>query len=35
MSYSLVTSYAGESLLSGFNWFNGEDPSHGTVKYVE
>lgn len=34
MAYSLATSYAGESLLSGFDWFNGEDPSHGYVSYV-
>ncbi|KAL6881205.1 hypothetical protein J3F83DRAFT_721429 [Trichoderma novae-zelandiae] len=33
MAYLLTTSYAGESLLSGFNWFNGVDPSHGFVSY--
>ncbi|PTB70742.1 glycoside hydrolase family 16 protein, partial [Trichoderma citrinoviride] len=33
MSYHLTTSYAGEALLSGFNWFNGLDPSHGFVSY--
>ncbi|PNY28772.1 endo-1,3(4)-beta-glucanase [Tolypocladium capitatum] len=33
MAYSLVTSYAGESLLSGFNWFDGRDPSNGYVAY--
>ncbi|KAG8425149.1 hypothetical protein J3458_001881 [Metarhizium acridum] len=32
-SYALATSYAGESLLSGFNWFDGADPSHGYVSY--
>jgi hypothetical protein len=31
MAYHLTTSYAGEALLSGFNWFNGVDPSHGFV----
>ncbi|KAK1256198.1 hypothetical protein MKX07_008457 [Trichoderma sp. CBMAI-0711] len=33
MAYHLTTSYAGEALLSGFNWFNGLDPSHGFVSY--
>lgn len=33
MSYSLQTSYMGESLLSGFDWFNGEDLSNGFVSY--
>lgn len=33
MSYSLATSYTGESLLSGFNWFDGRDPSNGYVAY--
>ncbi|KAF5123569.1 putative endo-1,3(4)-beta-glucanase [Metarhizium anisopliae] len=32
-SYALATSYAGESLLSGFNWFHGADPTHGYVSY--
>ncbi|PON29393.1 hypothetical protein TGAM01_v201642 [Trichoderma gamsii] len=31
MAYFLDTSYAGEALLSGFNWFDGVDPSHGFV----
>lgn len=31
MAYSLSTSYAGDSLISGFNWFNGNDPSKGFV----
>lgn len=31
MSYSLTTSYMGESLLSGFDWFNGDDLSNGFV----
>ncbi|KAL7950179.1 hypothetical protein V8C42DRAFT_341040 [Trichoderma barbatum] len=31
MAYFLSTSYAGESLLSSFNWFDGVDPSHGFV----
>lgn len=31
MSYSLATSYVGESLLSGFNWFDGTDLSNGFV----
>jgi hypothetical protein len=30
-SYSLVNSYQGETLLSGFDWFNGPDPSNGYV----
>ncbi|KEY74214.1 hypothetical protein S7711_00370 [Stachybotrys chartarum IBT 7711] len=33
MSFSLVTSYVGESLLSGFDWFDGTDLSHGFVSY--
>ncbi|KAK1252871.1 hypothetical protein MKX08_004058 [Trichoderma sp. CBMAI-0020] len=33
MAYFLDTSYAGEALLSGFNWFDGVDPSHGFVAY--
>ncbi|KHN94185.1 Glycosyl hydrolase family 16 protein [Metarhizium album ARSEF 1941] len=32
-SYALTTSYIGESLLSGFNWLDGPDPSHGYVSY--
>ncbi|KAL7915968.1 glycoside hydrolase family 16 protein [Trichoderma velutinum] len=33
MAYFLSTTYAGESLLSNFNWFDGVDPSHGFVSY--
>lgn len=33
MAYSLATSYMGEALLSGFNWFDGADPNHGFVNY--
>ncbi|KAH6607586.1 glycoside hydrolase family 16 protein [Trichoderma cornu-damae] len=33
MAYFLTASYAGESLLSSFNWFEGVDPSHGFVSY--
>ncbi|RFU77843.1 glycoside hydrolase family 16 [Trichoderma arundinaceum] len=33
MAYNLTTSYAGEALLSGFNWFDGIDPSHGFVSH--
>ncbi|CAG9997530.1 unnamed protein product [Clonostachys byssicola] len=33
MAYSLSTSFFGESLLSGFNWFNGADLSNGYVSY--
>lgn len=33
MSYSLATSYSGEALLSGFDWFNGDDLSNGYVSY--
>ncbi|KAG6011828.1 hypothetical protein E4U54_007882 [Claviceps lovelessii] len=33
MAYALATSYAGEALLSGFNWFDGADPNHGFVRY--
>ncbi|KAG6006169.1 hypothetical protein E4U21_007279 [Claviceps maximensis] len=33
MAYALATSYAGEALLSGFNWFDGVDPNHGFVSY--
>jgi hypothetical protein len=31
MAYFLDTSYAGDALISGFNWFDGVDPSHGFV----
>ncbi|KAF4972681.1 hypothetical protein FSARC_830 [Fusarium sarcochroum] len=33
MAYSLATSYMGDSLISGFNWYNGPDPSNGFVQY--
>ncbi|KAF4975137.1 hypothetical protein FZEAL_8036 [Fusarium zealandicum] len=33
MAYSLATSYAGDSLVSGFNWTNGRDLSNGFVQY--
>lgn len=33
MSYSLCTSFIGESLISGFNWINYPDPSNGFVSY--
>ncbi|KAH7160869.1 hypothetical protein EDB81DRAFT_682109 [Dactylonectria macrodidyma] len=33
MAYQLNVSYAGESLLSGFNWINYPDPSNGFVSY--
>lgn len=33
MAYSLAKSFAGESLLTGFNWFDGIDPTHGFVSY--
>ncbi|KAK5998635.1 putative endo-1,3(4)-beta-glucanase [Cladobotryum mycophilum] len=33
MAYSLINSYAGEGLLSGFNWYNGVDPTFGFVAY--
>ena len=33
MAYSLATSYAGEALLSGFNFFDGADPTNGFVAY--
>ncbi|KAG5967750.1 hypothetical protein E4U58_002121 [Claviceps cyperi] len=33
MAYTLATSYTGEALLSGFNWFDAPDPSHGFVSY--
>ncbi|KAM0506223.1 hypothetical protein ACHAP8_001257 [Fusarium lateritium] len=35
MAYSLVTSFIGESLLSGFEWFNGTDLSNGFVRYQD
>jgi hypothetical protein len=31
--YALAFPYAGETLLSGFRWFDGSDPSHGYVSY--
>ncbi|OAA62324.1 GPI anchored endo-1,3(4)-beta-glucanase [Cordyceps fumosorosea ARSEF 2679] len=33
MAYSLVTSYAGDALINGFNWVDTRDPSNGYVKY--
>jgi hypothetical protein len=33
MAYSLATSYVGDAFLTGFNWFNGVDPSNGFVRY--
>ncbi|PFH59059.1 hypothetical protein XA68_12877 [Ophiocordyceps unilateralis] len=33
MAYSLTASFAGQSLLNGFDWFDGVDPSHGSVAY--
>lgn len=33
MAYSLSTSYAGDSLLNGFDWVNGTDLSNGYVAY--
>ncbi|EKJ77538.1 hypothetical protein FPSE_02288 [Fusarium pseudograminearum CS3096] len=35
MAYSLTTSFIGESLLSGFEWFNGTDLSKGFVQYQD
>ncbi|KAF5000967.1 hypothetical protein FGRMN_1337 [Fusarium graminum] len=35
MAYSLATSFMGDSLLSGFQWFNGADPSNGFVQYQD
>ncbi|CAG7560202.1 unnamed protein product [Fusarium equiseti] len=35
MAYSLTTSFIGESLLSGFDWFNGTDLSNGFVQYQD
>ncbi|RGP59696.1 hypothetical protein FSPOR_11133 [Fusarium sporotrichioides] len=35
MAYSLATSFIGESLLSGFEWFNGTDLSNGFVQYQD
>ena len=29
--YSFLTSYTGQSLINGFDWFNGTDLSHGFV----
>ncbi|RDA96100.1 hypothetical protein CP533_1808 [Ophiocordyceps camponoti-saundersi (nom. inval.)] len=33
MAYALTSSFAGQSLLNGFDWFDGVDPSHGSVAY--
>ncbi|EEY18309.1 mixed-linked glucanase [Verticillium alfalfae VaMs.102] len=33
MAYSLSHSYFGDAFVSDFNWFNGNDPSHGFVRY--
>ncbi|RGP78569.1 glycoside hydrolase family 16 [Fusarium longipes] len=35
MAYSLTTSFIGESLISGFEWFNGTDLSNGFVQYQD
>ncbi|KAF4342217.1 mixed-linked glucanase precursor MLG1 [Fusarium beomiforme] len=35
MAYSLTTSFLGESLISGFEWFNGRDLSNGYVQYQD
>lgn len=32
-AYSLATSYVGDAFVTGFNWFNGTDPSNGFVRY--
>jgi hypothetical protein len=33
-AYSLATSYLGDALISGFNFFNATDPTGGFVAYV-
>jgi septal ring-binding cell division protein DamX len=33
-AYSLVKSYCSESFFDQFNFFTGEDPTHGFVEYV-
>ncbi|CAM1511552.1 Fc.00g090650.m01.CDS01 [Cosmosporella sp. VM-42] len=33
MAYSLMTSYIGDSFISGFNFLDGKDASHGFVSY--
>ena len=33
MSYSLANSYAGNNLISGFDFFHGQDLNNGFVKY--
>ncbi|KAM0277691.1 hypothetical protein ACHAQH_005634 [Verticillium albo-atrum] len=33
MAYSLSHSYFGDAFVSDFNWFNGNDPSNGFVRY--
>ncbi|PCD43989.1 hypothetical protein AU210_003071 [Fusarium oxysporum f. sp. radicis-cucumerinum] len=35
MAYSLTTSFLGDSLISGFDWFNGRDLSNGFVQYQD
>ncbi|CAJ0549326.1 Ff.00g029390.m01.CDS01 [Fusarium sp. VM40] len=35
MAYSLATSFMGDSLISGFEFFNGTDPSNGFVQYQD
>ncbi|GAW26306.1 putative glycoside hydrolase family 16 protein [Rosellinia necatrix] len=34
MAYSLSTHYAGQGLIDGFNFFTGQDPTHGFVDYL-
>lgn len=33
MAYSLIRTYAGQSLVDGFNWIDTKDPSNGFVSY--
>lgn len=33
-SYSLVDNFEGSTFFSNFDFFTGEDPTHGFVKYV-
>lgn len=35
LSYSLVKSYSGGSFFDQFNFFTGDDPTHGFVEYIK
>lgn len=34
-TFNLQDNYVGDKFFSGFTWFNGSDPTHGRVQYVD